>query len=102
MARVRRGRILHRAQPNAPRMITGFFLQILLAVANFVVGLLPVYDLPAAVSSAISTAWGYMNALSFLLPMNTLLTVLGIAMVFHVSLLVWRLLHLIGGYLRGR
>jgi len=83
-------------------MITGFFLQILLAVASFVVNLLPVYNLPTAVTSAISTAWGYMNTLAFLLPMDTILQVFVLALIFHVSILIWRMLHLIGGYLRGR
>jgi len=83
-------------------MIVGFFLTILYQVLAFFVGLLPTTAFPSAVSAAISTIWGYVNALSFLLPVDTLLTVLGLAMVFHGAILLWRLAHLVGGYLRGR
>jgi len=83
-------------------MITGFFLQIFFAFLNFLVGLLPAVSFPAAITAAIQTVWYYINGLSFLFPVSTLLTVLGFAMLFHVSILLWRLMHLIGGYIRGR
>jgi len=83
-------------------MITGFFLTIIFAVLSFLVGLLPTIAFPAALSSALSTAWYLINSVSFLLPVSTILTVLGLALSFHVAVLAWRLVHLIGGYLRGR
>jgi len=83
-------------------MIVGFFLQILNALLAFIIGLLPTIDLPTQVATAVTTIGGYFNALAFLLPISTIFTVLGLAMTFHVTVLVWRLLHLIGGYLRGR
>lgn len=83
-------------------MIVGFFLQVVNAVIRFIISLLPAYPLPTAVATAVTTAWTYINAVSWLLPVDTLLTVLTLAMVFHVAILVWRLLHLVGSYLRGR
>jgi len=83
-------------------MITGFFLSIFYAIIAFFVGLLPVIAFPTAVTSAFTTIMGYVNALSFLLPVSTLLQVLGYAMIFHAAILGWRLVHLIGRYLRGR
>lgn len=83
-------------------MIIGFFLAILQAVVGFIVGLLPTIPLPTGVNDAVSLAWGYINALDWLLPIDTILSVLALAMTFHVSILIWRLMHLVGGYLRGR
>lgn len=83
-------------------MITSFLLYVVYVPFAFFVGLLPVIAFPAAFSGAITTIWGLVNALSFLLPVGVILTCLGLAMTFHVSILLWRLFHLIGGYIRGR
>jgi len=87
-------------------MITGFFLQIGLTLLQFFVGLLPLatgsFAFPTGITSAIQTIWYYINSVSFLLPVSTLLSALTIAMLFHGTLLLWRLAHLIGGYIRGR
>lgn len=82
-------------------MITGFFLQIFYAFVSFFVSILPTVAFPSALGSAITSIWGYMNALSFLFPIQTLLAVLGMAFTFHAALLTWRLFHLVAGYLRG-
>jgi len=83
-------------------MITGFFLSMFLSLLSFFVGLLPVVAFPSSITSAVQTIWYYINAMSFLLPVSTLLTVLLLAMSFHGAILLWRLAHLIGGYIRGR
>lgn len=83
-------------------MITGFFLSVFYALVAFFVNLLPQVAYPTALSNAIGTAWYYVNALSFLLPVSTILTILGLAMTFHAAVLLWRLVHLVGGYIRGR
>lgn len=83
-------------------MITGFFLQIFYGFLSFFVALLPTTGFPVDISSAIATVWGYVNALSFLLPVTTLLTVLGLAMTFHGAVLLWRLIHMVASYVRGR
>jgi len=82
-------------------MITGFFLNVFYAVINFFVGLLPITVFPAEVSSAIAGAWYYINALSFLLPVGTILTVLLLAFTFHAAIWLWRMIHLIATYIRG-
>jgi len=83
-------------------MIVGFFLDIIYTFVAFFVNLLPMTAYPQSLADSIRTAWYYINALSFLLPMSTILTVLVLAMSFHVAVLLWRLAHLIGGYIRGR
>lgn len=82
-------------------MIVGFLLQLLYLFLSTIASFLPVYAIPAGVVSAISLIGGYINALSFLFPVGTLVQVLGIALFFHVSLLLIDLgfwvLHLIRG-----
>jgi hypothetical protein len=70
-------------------MITGFFLQVITAVANFLVGLLPVINIPTGWTDAITLIWGYVNAMSFLLPISTLLTILGLVVTIEVAVFVW-------------
>jgi len=82
-------------------MITGFFILLITALANAIVGLLPTYGLPTEWVTGVNMIWGYMNALSFLLPVGTLLTVLGIALFFHVSIFVWHLSLKLYHMLRG-
>jgi len=83
-------------------MITGFFLSIFYAFALFFVNLLPTIAYPTAIASSIVLVVGYMNAANFIFPVSTLITVLGLAFSYHGAILLWRLMHLIGGYIRGR
>jgi len=82
-------------------MITGFFIGLITAIANFFVGLLPVIALPSGWTDAIVLIWGYVNAVAFLLPVQTLLTVLGIALTAHVAIFVWHLSLKLYHMLRG-
>jgi len=83
-------------------MITGFFLTIFYQILAFVIGLLPVYSPPSDLISAFSTLWAYVTALAWLLPVSTLLTVLGVAITFHLVMILWHFGHLVASYLRGR
>jgi len=83
-------------------MITGFFLRIGFVVLQFFVAVLPTYPFPVGISNAIVTIGGYINAWSYIFPVSSLLAVLTVAMVFHGALLAWRLIHVVGRYLRGR
>jgi len=82
-------------------MITGFFIGIITTVVSFFVSLLPIYPIPTQWFDAINFIWGLVNSLNFLLPVSTLLTVLGIAMTIHVTIFVWhfslKLYHMIRG-----
>lgn len=82
-------------------MIIGFLISLLTAVVSFFLNLLPVYPMPTEWLSAINLIWGYINALSFLLPVATLLTVLGIALFFHATIFLWnfglKVYHMIRG-----
>jgi len=82
-------------------MITGYLLAFLLTFLNFFVGLLPTVAFPAGLSTAITSISYYINAYSFLFPVSTLFTVLGLAFTFHMSILLWRLGNFIMHYIRG-
>lgn len=82
-------------------MIPGFFIALLTGLITFFLNLLPVYAIPSDWIGAINLIWGYMNALSFLLPIPTLLTVLGIALFFHVVVFSWNFALKIYHMLRG-
>jgi len=83
-------------------MITGFFLTIFAVILNFFVNLLPIYAFPPQISDAIQKIWIYINSFSFLFPVNTLLSVLLIAMIFHGTVIAWHFAHVVMRYLRGR
>jgi len=82
-------------------MITGFLLNVLLVLVALATGLLPVVPFPAAITNAFSLIWYYMNAMSFLFPVGTLLQVLTLAFMFHFTLMGWRLSLLVVRFIRG-
>jgi len=83
-------------------MITGFFLSIFTAIISFFVGFLPTVPIPAGVLNAFTSVWAFINAYSFLLPVNTMLEVLGIVMTYYVAILVFDIALWIIHLLRGR
>jgi len=82
-------------------MIIGFFIQIITSVTTFFVSLLPVYDLPSEWITAVTLIWGYINSVSWLLPISTLLQVLGLAVFFHATIFVWHLSFKLYHMIRG-
>jgi len=82
-------------------MITGFFLQVLTTLITFFVMILPVIAVPQGWLDAISLVWGYINAMSFLLPISTLLQILGLVVVIEVFLFIYhfslKVYHLVRG-----
>jgi len=70
-------------------MIIAFFVKIITAILGFFIGLLPVINIPTGWTDAITLIWGYMNAMSFLLPIQTLLTILGLVMTVEVVIFIW-------------
>lgn len=82
-------------------MITGFFLNVLLVLLNFFFGLVPPFPMPAPVLSSLTFIVGLMNAWTWLFPVGTLLTVVGLSISFHLALVLFDLaiwiIHLIRG-----
>lgn len=68
-------------------MITGFLLQILYTVVAFFVAVLPIIAMPTGWTDALTLIWSYLNSFSFLFPVGTLVSVLGFAVAFHLTLL---------------
>lgn len=75
-------------------MISTFLLTILYFFINGMLGLLPT----AGVFStewlqAVYTFWAMVNAFSFIVPVQALLTALSIALAFHLAVFLWKVTH---------
>jgi len=82
-------------------MITGFLIQILVAIVSFILNLLPIYAFPSQWLSALSLVFGYANSVGYLFPFSTLFTILGIAVFLHTTLFLWHLTQTLYHWLRG-
>jgi len=82
-------------------MITGFFISLITTIAVFFLSLLPVIAIPSGWTDAVTLVWGYVNAMSFLLPISTLLTILGLVVAIEVAVFVWHFSLKIYHMLRG-
>jgi len=82
-------------------MIVGFFLSILTTLIGFFVGLLPIIAMPTGWTDAVTLVWGYLMAMSFLLPVTTLLQILALVVSIEVFLFVYhfslKIYHLVRG-----
>lgn len=83
-------------------MITSTFLNIIYAIINFFIGLLPIGGaFPTEWTTGVYTIWASINAFSFIVPVDTLVLCLGIAITFHLFVFGWNFMHWIYGLLRG-
>jgi len=82
-------------------MIIGLLMQIFYVFIVVVVSILPAVPLPALFASAFALVWSYLSSFSFLFPMPVLLVVLGVAISFHIAILIFDftlwVIHLIRG-----
>lgn len=75
-------------------MIFSFFFSIPALLLSAILSLLPDGgSVPSVWTSAVYSIWSYVNQFSFVVPVDTLLTCLGIAMVFHLAIFTFRLFH---------
>jgi len=70
-------------------MITGFFLQLMFIVVQFILQHLPILSLPSGVASGITIVVSYMNLFTFIFPVAALFTLLTLTLVVEVAILVW-------------
>jgi len=83
-------------------MIITIFLNVLQQIITYFLSLLPVGTVfPTAWVSGVYAIWGYVNAFSFIVPVQMLVTCLGIALVFHLFQFGWNFMHWIYGIIRG-
>lgn len=83
-------------------MITTVFLNLIFALISYFISLLPAgVVFPTAWTAGIATIWGDINAFSFIVPVDTLLTCLVIAIIFHLFQFGWNFMHWIYGIIRG-
>jgi len=75
-------------------MIFNFFLSIPAYLIGALISILPDGGtVPQEWVSAVSSMWNYVEAFSFVVPIETLLWCLGIALTFHISILGFKLFH---------
>jgi len=73
-------------------MITSFLLNIGSSFVSFLIGLLPSSSgVPTEWTSAVYTIWSDINAFSFIVPVDTLLQVLILALTFHFAIFLYHL-----------
>lgn len=83
-------------------MITGFLLTLIYTFVLFLIGFLPAgTELSTAWVDGVATIWGYINAFSFIVPVDMLITCLGIAIAFHLFIFAWKALHWLYSLIRG-
>jgi len=74
-------------------MIVGFFLLILLNAIEFIVGLLPVYDMPTEIPSAITYFWSFVNLFSMVIPVGTIVSCMIVMTAFYGAEFLWNSAH---------
>jgi len=83
-------------------MITSIFLNIIYSVVSFFINILPAGGyFPPTWASGIATVWNDVNAFSFIVPVDTLLQALTIAVAFHLFQFTWNFFHWLYGLIRG-
>jgi len=83
-------------------MIIGFLIQLAYSFVAFLVGLLPSgVSLPSDWVAGVYTIWSYINAFSFIVPVNVLVSCLAIAMSFHLFVFAWKGIHWLWSLIRG-
>lgn len=53
------------------------------------------------IQNSIINVWGYIKAYSYILPVSSMFIVLGLALSFHLSIFLYRLVNWVIGKLRG-
>lgn len=74
-------------------MITTFLLYIGLSFVNFIIGFLPVGNLPATITTAFAYFMSVVNSFSFVVPVDTLLQAAGVILVFDGAMVGWYFLN---------
>lgn len=74
-------------------MITGFFLQLFLSILAFIVGLLPTVGFPTQISAGILLFWSYVNLFSMVIPVGTIVLILGLMLMYQGAYLLWLFAH---------
>lgn len=83
-------------------MITSFLLSVLFGFISFLVGLLPLGgSIPVTWTAGVYAIWGYVNAFSFIVPVNILVASLAVAMAFHLFVFAWKVIHWVVSMIRG-
>lgn len=83
-------------------MITTVFLNIVTQIVYFFLSLLPAgIEFPEEWVNAVYSIWSAINAYSFIVPVDTLVWCLGVALVFHLFQFGWNFMHWIFALFRG-
>jgi len=73
-------------------MISSFFLTFFALFLSGLLSLLPSGSLPLEISASLTSVWGFVNAFSYVIAVDTLLQVVALAIAFDIVVLVWHLI----------
>jgi len=83
-------------------MIVTIFLNVIYGIISFFLSLIPTGgSFPTEWTSGVYTIWSYVNSFSFIVPVQTLVWCLGLAMTFHLFIFGWKFMHWIYSIVRG-
>lgn len=75
-------------------MIIGFILSLPAYLIGMIIGLLPSgASMPTEWIESVYAIWRYIEAFAFIVPVSTLLTVLGLALTFHMAIFGFKIFH---------
>jgi len=82
-------------------MIWEMIIKVPLVIMTSILSLMSVWSLPDAVLSSIQSFFATLRMLDFILPMSTVITVVGLIMTFYVALVVWKISLFMYAFIRG-
>ena len=62
-------------------------------MVSLLIGFLPTGHLSSSFTSALTQLWGIINTFSYLIPVDTLLTLVGLVIAFDIAVLLWRVVN---------
>jgi hypothetical protein len=74
-------------------MITTFLLTILGSFLGVLLALLPVGHLSSSITSSVTNIWGFVNAFSYVIALDTLIQVVLLMIAFDLVLLLWHVIN---------
>lgn len=76
-------------------MILNFILNLIYNISIFFLDLLPEVSMPDGIINAITTAGGYIASMNIILPMDTLLAIIGLYLTIEGVILVIKIINFI-------
>lgn len=83
-------------------MISAFFSSIWTNIISILIDILPTSSgIPSNVQTALTTFFGYVNGLNYILPIDTMLIILGLYITYEASVMLFHFLRFVFNLIRG-